>query len=313
MSAISRAISGNGHRILREMQYNSQTMKYIRVLPAELSSPNSVDRVPRAKNVVSPPTLFPFADPSTSCRTQTLPKVSTDFPGFGAQERAQRGKWRKVVEGVCETCGTRFPYERRIYKKNAGRFCSRPCRSLYRRLHDRDGNPFVCLTIARSTTVMHVPRDQRVYLDTSDLPLVKDFWWGARPCHSLTCYAVRTRKTGEPGTTFMHRLILNAPEGALVDHRDGNGLNNRRSNIRLATSSNNSVNRHRGISSASGYRGVALHIQTGKWQAQVAQKGRTFYLGLHETAEAAARAYDKAAVELHGEFARPNFPQGGAS
>lgn len=107
----------------------------------------------------------------------------------------------------------------------------------------------------------------------------------------------------------LHRVVLVAPEGIDVDHRDGDGLNNRRSNLRFADDSQNQANRHKLTKNSSGYRGVTFHRRCGQWQSAIKVNGRSRYLGLYSAPDAAARAYDRAANELYGEFARVNFPE----
>ena len=93
---------------------------------------------------------------------------------------------------------------------------------------------------------------------------------------------------------------------SLTDHRNGDGLDNRRANLRPANASLNQANRTR-LSGKSGYRGVTRH-SCGRWQAAICVRGERRYLGLHSSPEEAARAYDLAAVAAFGEYARPNFP-----
>ena len=98
--------------------------------------------------------------------------------------------------------------------------------------------------------------------------------------------------------------------GQMVDHkepRDGSHAQDRLSNLRIASNSQNLMNRGINRNNKSGYKGVFLHKPTGKWQAQIMSGGRHKYLGYFTTPEAAALAYDKAARELHGEFAKLNF------
>lgn len=129
MSALSRAIPlARKGRLVRIRE-----MKYIRVLPAELSPPNIVDRVSGAKNADSPPTLFSFDESATSGDTRTLPNISEDFPGFGAQNRAQRGSGGRIVDRVCETCGRKFSRKLKLSRKTSGRFCSHSCSTTFRR------------------------------------------------------------------------------------------------------------------------------------------------------------------------------------
>lgn len=104
----------------------------------------------------------------------------------------------------------------------------------------------------------------------------------------------------------LHRLIMDAPDGVEVDHKDGNGLNCQRANLRLATRSQNQWNRGKQANNTSGYKGVYWHKQRDKWHAQIAVNGKRVHLGYFATAEAAAAAYDNAARELHGAFARTN-------
>lgn len=106
----------------------------------------------------------------------------------------------------------------------------------------------------------------------------------------------------------MHRAILVAPSGAEVDHINGNGLDNRRSNLRLATVNMNRWNMN-GRRSASTYKGVSLVPDgSGMWRARICFLSKKQELGKYDNEADAARAYDRRARELHGEFARLNFP-----
>jgi len=110
-----------------------------------------------------------------------------------------------------------------------------------------------------------------------------------------------------PGPHAVRRYVLmhNLLTGwSFVDHANGNGLDNRRSNLRPADRSKNSANSKLPHDSTTGYKGVSRH----GWTAQIVTSGRQIHLGTFDTPEAAARAYDRAAVEHFGEFARLNFP-----
>ncbi len=105
----------------------------------------------------------------------------------------------------------------------------------------------------------------------------------------------------------MHRMIMAALPGQPVDHADGDGLNNQRHNLRLCTTSQNNYNgRKRHDGKASRFKGVQK--KNGRWRAYIYRAGRTAHLGMFDTEEEAARAYDRMAVQLAGPFARPNFP-----
>lgn len=106
---------------------------------------------------------------------------------------------------------------------------------------------------------------------------------------------------------YMHREIVGAPKGMVVDHIDGNELNNRRSNLRVCTVSQNHQNRRR-TGGRSKYKGVHLDKKLNKWVAAITLKGRYFHIGYFDDEREAARAYDKKATALFGEFAYLNFP-----
>lgn len=110
--------------------------------------------------------------------------------------------------------------------------------------------------------------------------------------------------------TYMHRLILNAPDGVGVDHIDGDKLNNQRENLRVATQRENTRNQARHSQGASGYKGVSLRGDTGKYAAHITVDYIKKNLGCFIDPVDAARAYDAAAREYFGDFARLNFPEG---
>jgi hypothetical protein len=108
--------------------------------------------------------------------------------------------------------------------------------------------------------------------------------------------------------TRLHRIIMDCPANMTVDHINGNTMDNRRSNLRLATQSQNQMNRGSCRGSSSRYKGVSHHKLTDKFTAQIRVDGKKRHLGLFVSEEEAARAYDVAAIEAFGEFARPNLP-----
>lgn len=105
---------------------------------------------------------------------------------------------------------------------------------------------------------------------------------------------------------LMHRIVLGVREGTHVDHANGDGLDNRRRNLRRATRTQNAYNRR--PSGDKPYKGVHWNKNMGRWCAAITQDGKRRHLGYFGSEEQAARAYDFAAASLHSQFARLNFP-----
>lgn len=104
----------------------------------------------------------------------------------------------------------------------------------------------------------------------------------------------------------MHRLIIDAPKGMEVDHINGNKLDNRVSNLRVCTKSQNQCNRGAPSDGKSKYKGVCWFKITGSWKADISVNKKRTFLGYFDSEIDAAEAYNKAAIELHGEFAKTN-------
>lgn len=134
----------------------------------------------------------------------------------------------------------------------------------------------------------------------------EDFLWLNQWRWSVSRGYVVRRASSE--NVRMHRLILGLRVGEYTDHINGNRLDNRRMNLRIATMAENNRNRaSRG--SASGYRGVSWHKAGKCWEARISADKKDRRLGLFKDPVLAAKAYDEAAKDLHGEFARLNFTQ----
>lgn len=121
-------------------------------------------------------------------------------------------------------------------------------------------------------------------------------------------YAVRTmHHNGEAVSIGMHQQIMGTwGTKQHIDHRDGDGLNNQDTNLRVATRSQNGGNRTKQPGTSSKYKGVSFYTRQSLWCARVRRKGKTEYSSYHQDQEHAASAYNAAALRTFGEFAKLN-------
>ena len=132
-------------------------------------------------------------------------------------------------------------------------------------------------------------------------------WYAQYDKTTRSYYAVRSTYSGKRKTVLMHREILQAERGKQIDHINHDTLDNRCSNIRICTPSNNQCNRGKQKNNTSGYKGVFSNGNGNKWRARIKINGKMKVLGSYSSPEEAARAYDRAAIILHGDFAYQNF------
>jgi len=147
-------------------------------------------------------------------------------------------------------------------------------------------------------------------VDDEDFERVNQYKWRAVLVNNKLYASGEYRKRdGSVGNRRMHRFILSLPAGRipLTDHRDGNGLNNQKSNIRVATSLQNNRNARKRSDNSSGFKGVSLYKPYDKWRATIRVNGVKKHLGYFSNPKDAALAYDKAARKFFGDFALLNF------
>ena len=156
--------------------------------------------------------------------------------------------------------------------------------------------------------VAYVPltKGLEAIIDAADVGLVDGFNWFAHT-QTHTSYARRQIYFGsKTHTVYMHRAILGLSDGVEGDHIDGNGLNNRRSNLREANRAQNNQNRRRHKNNSSGIKGVRFHEKSGRWLAKIHFNGKSLHLGSFLSEEEASSAYSRESDRLHAEFKRQN-------
>jgi hypothetical protein len=149
----------------------------------------------------------------------------------------------------------------------------------------------------------------KVLVDDQDYAELSRHTWTPQH-HGRTVYAVESYGCCGGAGRRMHRLIMGALPGMQVDHKDGDGLNNTRTNLRIADSRQNQGNRRK-QSGASRFKGVCRTTRGVPWRAVIKENGVQKHLGSYRTEEEAAIAYDDAARRVFGAFAAVNFPRAG--
>ena len=147
-------------------------------------------------------------------------------------------------------------------------------------------------------------------VDPQDYKRLSRYKW--RLCRTKgksVLYAERSVRLpgGKYSRLLMHRQLIEVPDGYVIDHINGCGLDNRRANLRLATVAQNAWNSKK-RNPRSGYKGVWFASEKGMWRAAIVCHGRRMHLGYFKDKIDAAKAYDDAAGKYHKQFARLNFP-----
>lgn len=146
-------------------------------------------------------------------------------------------------------------------------------------------------------------RGQFTLVDDEDFEFLNSFKWYFKVHHHSQGYAARTiASRGERRLVSMHRLLMKARDGDIVDHVNGDKLDNRKLNLRICNISQNNANCH--TKNKGGYKGVGCIGK--KFRASISINGKFLHLGMFDTKELAAKAYNVAAIKQFGEFAKLN-------
>lgn len=159
--------------------------------------------------------------------------------------------------------------------------------------------------------IIKISKGKETIVDDDMFKFLNQWTWHCNPYG----YAVRTQyeigsgsKNKRTKAIFMHRLIMNTPNDKVIDHINHNPLDNRRSNLRICSRTENQRNMKLiSISNKSGYKGVSWSKPTKSWVAQIQINKKQTNLGRYLDIKEAARAYNKAAIKYFGEFANINI------
>ena len=139
-------------------------------------------------------------------------------------------------------------------------------------------------------------------IDADDLEIVNTSNWYAS-VKPRTVYAIRAvYNNGTQQILRLHRIIMKAPFGMEVDHINGNGLDNRKINLRVVSKNENAKNKRMNLNNISGFKGVSWSNKRGKWLSQIQHDGTAIYLGCYLSKEEAYEVYCAASEKYHGEF-----------
>jgi hypothetical protein len=149
---------------------------------------------------------------------------------------------------------------------------------------------------------LHLSQGKTAIVDDEDYERVSSRKW------HYNCGYVKTNDYSNGHIIIkLHRFILNAPENMIVDHINGDKLDNRKENLRLCTQNENTKNARKRASATSKYKGVSFPKTRNKWQVQIQLNKKKMHVGYYTDEIEAAKAYDKKAAELFGEYAVLNF------
>jgi len=141
-------------------------------------------------------------------------------------------------------------------------------------------------------------------VDDEDYEYLNQWKWYLLKSHT-NYYAIRTQRP-ENKLLQLHRIVMKAKKGEIIDHINGNKLDNRKSNLRICTQAQNNQNRKISKLNKSGYNGVSWSIRNKKWVAQIACENKKIHIGYYIDPIDAAKAFNNAAQKYHGEFAKLN-------
>ena len=158
------------------------------------------------------------------------------------------------------------------------------------------------IVIRGDVAVIPLTKDYEAIIDSSDFDLVNGYNWTAQ-VNRNNVYAYRSERiSGRSNTMLLHRILMQPEDGMVVDHINGNTLDNRRANLRVCTASQNSQNSRLSKSNTTGLKGVTFRKDRNKFQAQIIVQRKKKHLGYFDTPEEAHAEYLVASRAMHGDY-----------
>ncbi|MFT8313202.1 MAG: AP2 domain-containing protein [Clostridium sp.] len=209
---------------------------------------------------------------------------------------------------ICENCGKKV--DKKVNKESKHLFCSIKCAYEWRKnnpewlkkMHNRPKrkrklNKYVA---KGDTTIVITTKGEEIIIDSEDFNKIKDYTWRV----NNNGYAITefTESVNKIKMIQMHRLINNTPANKITDHKNGNRLDNRKTNLRDCNYSENARNCKTPSTSSSGIAGVQYAKREKRWRARIYTDGKEISLGYYETKEEAILARMNGEQEYFGEF-----------
>lgn len=165
-------------------------------------------------------------------------------------------------------------------------------------------NPNKVEFIENNTIKMYLTQGLFTILDAKDYPKIRQYKWYARKTPYTFYASTNVNNSGKRKTIQLHRAITDAPIGMEVDHKDRNGLNNTRANLRVCTKEENQHNASIRKDNTSGFKGIYWMKSSSAWAVSIQAYGKRIYCGIYKSKNEAILVRDKKIRELHKDFAK---------
>lgn len=219
--------------------------------------------------------------------------------------RAIRGDTRKNIEIACEIGCSYMTIWSIKTKRSYKHVPDEPQGFVESEVTDKEQQPLNKIQVVGDVAMIELTQNRTAIFDAEFLPVIETMRWGAMR-GKYTSYATARNRLddGTVKTIFMHRLLTNPSEDMVVDHINGDGLDNKMSNLRVVTAAQNNLNSRVRSDSQSKIKGAYYDKRKDLYYSRITVDGKNIYLGTFGTATEAAQAYTDASSKYHGEYGR---------